>query len=242
MADCDAAGADLPRGLDAVQNRHGQVHDDDVRLVLLRQRHRFAAVGGFRNHMKTFVAFEQHAEAFPDDRMVVRQKDSDRSHHVSTDVHRSRLSQGKRDPEQRALAARRFHDEPASERAHTLFHSDQAHAPFLRWIESPAIVLYRQQQSVRLLCDRDSHIPGARMLDDVVQRLLDDSIDARLVIFGEFLGDFLGGHLHPYPAPLGRLAGLPLQRRYQSEIVEHGRAQQQGHVAHHADRLFEQPS
>jgi hypothetical protein len=52
-------------------------------LMLLRQRDRFAAIGGLRHNTKTFVAFEQHAKAFPDDRMVVRKKDSDRSHYFN---------------------------------------------------------------------------------------------------------------------------------------------------------------
>src|ERR1039458_5574814 len=117
----------------------------------------------------------------------------------------------------------------------------QAHPPFLLWIEPPAIVLYRQQQSVRLLRNRDGHIPGVRVLNDVVQRLLNDAINARLVIFREFVGDLLGCHLRPYPAPLGCLAGLPLQGRNKTEIVEHGGTQQQGHVTDDADRPFEQP-
>jgi hypothetical protein len=52
------AAANLPRRLNAIQNRHRQVHYDDVRVVLLRQRDRFAAIGGLRDHMKTFVAFK----------------------------------------------------------------------------------------------------------------------------------------------------------------------------------------
>src|ERR1019366_840388 len=159
---------------------------------------------------------------------------------VST-VRRHRLSQGKRDPKQRTLAARRFHDETAAESADTLLHSDQPHAPFLWWIKPSAVVLYRQQQPVRLLANRNSHVPGVGVLDDVVQRLLHDSIDAGLVVFREFLGDLLRGDLHPQSASLGCFAGLPLQRRNKAEIVEHGRAQQECHVAYDADRLFEQP-
>src|ERR1019366_6327149 len=93
------------------------------------------------------------------------------------------------------LAARRFHNEPAAQSAHPLLHSDQAHAPLLWWIKPSAVVLYRQQQPVRLLGNRNSHVLGVRVLDDVVQRLLHDSIDTRLVVFRKFLGDPLGGHL-----------------------------------------------
>jgi hypothetical protein len=72
-----AAATDLPRRLNAVQNRHCQIHYDDVRVVLLRQRDRFAAIGGLRNHVKTFVAFEQHSKAFSNDGVVISKKDSD---------------------------------------------------------------------------------------------------------------------------------------------------------------------
>jgi hypothetical protein len=46
-------------------------------VVLLRQRDRFAAIGGFRNYVKTFVAFEQHAKTFPHDCVVICKKDPD---------------------------------------------------------------------------------------------------------------------------------------------------------------------
>jgi hypothetical protein len=45
--------------------------------MLLRKRYRLVAIGGFRDDMKTFLTFEQHAKAFPYDRVVVRKKDSD---------------------------------------------------------------------------------------------------------------------------------------------------------------------
>jgi hypothetical protein len=67
---CLAASMPLRTGI-------ARVHYDDVRVVLLRQRDRFAAIGSLRNHVKPFVAFEQHAEPFPDNRVVIRQQDSD---------------------------------------------------------------------------------------------------------------------------------------------------------------------
>jgi hypothetical protein len=78
-----AAATYLPRCLNAIQYRHCHVHYDNVRLVLLRKRNRFAAIGGLRNNTKTFVAFEQQAKAFPYDRVVVRKKNSDSSHYFS---------------------------------------------------------------------------------------------------------------------------------------------------------------
>jgi hypothetical protein len=78
-----AAATYLPRCLNAIQYRHSHVHYDNVRLVLLRKRNRFAAIGGLRNNTKTFVAFEQQAKAFPYDRVVVRKKNSDSSHYFN---------------------------------------------------------------------------------------------------------------------------------------------------------------
>src|ERR1035441_3694934 len=116
---------------------------------------------------------------------------------IGSTVRRYCLRQRKHDTEQRTRAARRFHDEPAAERAHALLHSDQAHTPLLWWIKPSAVVLYRQQQTGLLLGNRNSHVPCVRVLDAVVQRLLHDSIDARLVVFREFVGHVLGGDLHP---------------------------------------------
>ena len=77
MADVSAAAADLPRRLNTVQYRHGDVHDDYVRLVLLCKRDRCASVGGLRHHVKAFIAFQQHAQPFSYNRVVVGKKNSD---------------------------------------------------------------------------------------------------------------------------------------------------------------------
>ncbi len=73
------------------------------------------------------------------------------------------------------------------------------------------------------------------MLHAVVQRFLHDAIDAGLVVFGKLFGHLFGIHIHPDAAAFGNLARLPLQRRHQAEIVQHGGAQQQRHISHHAD-------
>jgi hypothetical protein len=72
-----AAATDLPRRLNSIQNRHCQVHYDDVRVVLLRQSDRFAPICSLSDDMKTLVAFEQHAKTLPYDGVVIRKKDSD---------------------------------------------------------------------------------------------------------------------------------------------------------------------
>jgi hypothetical protein len=43
--------------------------------VLLRQAHRFAAVGGFADHLKPFT-FEQRAQSLPHDVVIVCEHDA----------------------------------------------------------------------------------------------------------------------------------------------------------------------
>src|SRR5438552_8727314 len=59
-----------PRRLHAVELRHGDVHDDDVRSQAQRLGDRLAAVGRDGNHLKV-ASLEQGAEAVPDDRVIV---------------------------------------------------------------------------------------------------------------------------------------------------------------------------
>jgi hypothetical protein len=66
------ATADLPRGFDAVQDRHCEIHYDDVGPVLRGKSDGFAAIGGLRDDTKAFVAFEQHAQTLSHDRVVIR--------------------------------------------------------------------------------------------------------------------------------------------------------------------------
>src|SRR6266849_6520422 len=61
---------DAPRRLDAVELRHGDVHDDDVRAQTLRLGDRLATVARNRDHV--YIAhFEQGPKTVPDDRMIV---------------------------------------------------------------------------------------------------------------------------------------------------------------------------
>src|SRR5260221_14574945 len=61
---------DAPRRLDAVELRHGDIHDDDVRAQTLRLGDRLATVTRNRDHV--YVAhFEQGPKTVPDDRVIV---------------------------------------------------------------------------------------------------------------------------------------------------------------------------
>src|SRR5258706_9617512 len=61
---------DAPRRLHAVELRHGDVHDDDVRPQTLRLGHRLATVTRNRNHLHV-SRFEQRAKTVADDRVIV---------------------------------------------------------------------------------------------------------------------------------------------------------------------------
>src|SRR6267143_2067674 len=61
---------DAPRRLHAVELRHGDVHDDDVRSQAQRLGDRLAAVARDRNHLQV-ARFEQGAKTVPDDRVIV---------------------------------------------------------------------------------------------------------------------------------------------------------------------------
>ena len=70
-------GEDLPRGLEAVEQRHRDVHDDDVGPER-GQLHRLPAVVGFADDLDLAVGKEQGAQALADDRVVVGQQGLDR--------------------------------------------------------------------------------------------------------------------------------------------------------------------
>src|SRR5438445_6840864 len=61
---------DAPRRLHAVELRHGDVHDDDVRAQAQRLGDRFAAVARNRNHLQV-AHLEQGPKTVPDDRVIV---------------------------------------------------------------------------------------------------------------------------------------------------------------------------
>ena len=64
------------RGLDAVQLRHGDVHDDHVGMQFLGQLHGFAAVAGLAHDLHVGLRGEDHAEALAHQRVIVGEQNS----------------------------------------------------------------------------------------------------------------------------------------------------------------------
>ena len=80
------------------------------------------------------------------------------------------------------------------------------------------------------------------MLLAVVQRFLHHPIDGRSVLVRQFLRHTHRVHGHRQPRPLRDLSCLPVQRRRQPQVVQHGGPQQQRHVPHRPERRLRQPA
>ena len=75
--------ADLASGFDAVQERHADVEDGDVGLVLGGFFDSVAAVGGFGAHLPAGARLEKSAEAGADDGVIIRDQDGERRHRLN---------------------------------------------------------------------------------------------------------------------------------------------------------------
>lgn len=53
----------MRRGLDAVEARHADVHQDDVRVEMCREADRLGAVARLAGDRQVVLALQQHAEA-----------------------------------------------------------------------------------------------------------------------------------------------------------------------------------
>ena len=74
--DAVAVRSEAPGGLDAVQTRHADVHQDDVGAQPSRLLDGLSAVGGLSHHLDVRRRLEQLAKAGADKRLVVRDEDS----------------------------------------------------------------------------------------------------------------------------------------------------------------------
>jgi hypothetical protein len=123
--------------------------------------------------------------------------------------------------------------------ADAFLHAQQPHAALAFRIESLTVILDGEQDAAGLLLDGHPGHAGFGVLDAVVQGFLDDPVDAGLVLLGKILRDSFCRHLHTQASPLRDFARLPLQRRNQAQVVQHGGPEQQRHVPHYADRVLD---
>jgi hypothetical protein len=75
--------ANVACGFDTVEERHADVEDGDVWLMLRGFFDSVAAVGGFGANLPAGARFEESAEAGADDGMIIRDQDGERRHRWS---------------------------------------------------------------------------------------------------------------------------------------------------------------
>ncbi len=75
---------DLPRGLNAVQTRHLDVHQNHIGLQLLRQIHRFDAIGGLTDHLQIRLMIQDDGQTRANDILIVGEKNSNLVGHKAT--------------------------------------------------------------------------------------------------------------------------------------------------------------
>src|SRR5882762_1631935 len=76
--------ADAFGGLQSVQNRHGDIHEDQLWFDLLNELHGFPAITGFTHDFDASNLFQCGSYSSPHDRMVISQKHSDMLHTTSS--------------------------------------------------------------------------------------------------------------------------------------------------------------
>jgi hypothetical protein len=75
--------ANLASGFDAVEERHADIEDGDVGLVLGGFFDGIAAIGGFGADLPAGARLEKSAEAGADDGVIIRDQDGERRHRLN---------------------------------------------------------------------------------------------------------------------------------------------------------------
>ena len=117
-------------------------------------------------------------------------------------------------------------------------HTEKSHAAVTAWIETNAIVFDGEDEVLILLLNHNANTPGMGVLDAIVERFLDNAIDAGAMVFGEIIGKFVVDDIDDEASTFGNFATLPLEGSDEAEVVEHGGAEEESHVADFVDALF----
>ena len=131
---------DLARGLDAVQPRHDQVHQHDVRSQGLRQPDALVAVAGLAHDRHVGLQLEEGAQALPHHLVIVHDQEADRGCSASGTGHLVRWSLRCTRSVVPAPGAE-FERQPPADLGRALVHPRQAdpRPPRLR-VEPPSVV------------------------------------------------------------------------------------------------------
>src|SRR5262249_35043649 len=102
--------------------------------------------------------------------------------------------------------------ECSAQMSHTLLHPEQSQASFGFGPESAAVILDHDMDRVRTVLDRDSDGARAGMPGAIVQRLLNNPVDARFMLFGKIVRDTTRSYVDANTRAPGHLARLPFER------------------------------
>src|SRR5437764_4416740 len=108
-----------------------------------------------------------------------------------------------------------------SEVSDSLFDAYQTEPSFHFRPKSVSVILDQNRDTAGVLFDTDSDYARAGMADAIVQRLLDDAVDAGLQLLGKLVGYAIGGHIHTDAVISGNFPRLPFERGYQAEVIQH---------------------
>ena len=87
MHACGCRAADLLRCLKAVHDRHGDVHEDHVRVDGKREVHRLRSIPGVAHDLEPFIRRQDRLEGLPEQAVVVRDQHADPLWHVDGGLH-----------------------------------------------------------------------------------------------------------------------------------------------------------
>ena len=91
---------------------------------------------------------------------------------------------------------------------------------------------------VAAFLDDDADMACVGVLDAVVKGLLDDTIYAGPMPFGEIVGEMVGDDVDADARALGDLAALPFESGDETDVVKHGGAKEERHVPDVFDAFF----
>ena len=106
-------------------------------------------------------------------------------------------------------------------------------------VEPGSVVLDHRGDAGCAAGERDADVLRVRVLDDVGERLLHDSVERSLHVAGQSRLSERGVEVDPNVRLFSERLGQPLERRYEPEVVEHRRAQLYGQAAHVLERAHD---
>ena len=123
---------------------------------------------------------------------------------------------------------------PAVEECEPLAHPEESDAALANdaWIESVAVVLDHRRHGGVSARDGDADPAGARVLDDVRQRLLHNAVESGLDLARQPLLTERGVEVDADARLLGERLRQPLECGDEAEVVEHGRPKLDCKAAH----------